>query len=63
MLAKDEDDEQVGKSTDNKLQNPGVESHVDVQNVPLLPLPVHVLVDDFSDVVGVLDNIAEGQRI
>ena len=63
MLPIDEEDEQVGYDAQDELQNPGVKGHVDVEDIALLSLSEDFGVNDISNTVGVLHNVAERQRI
>ena len=63
VLAKDEEHEEVGDDAEDELEDPGEEGHVDVENITLLALPENFRVNDVSDAVGLLYNVAEDQRV
>ena len=63
VLAKDEEHEEVGDDAEDELEDPGEEGHVDVENITLLALPENFRVNDVSNAVGLLYNVAEDQRV
>ena len=63
VLSVDEEDEQEGEDAEEKLEDPGAEGHVDVENIALFSLAEDVRVNDIGDAVGVLYNVAESKRV
>ena len=63
VLSKDEDHEEVGCDAEDELEDPGEEGHVDVENIALLALLENFRLNDVHDVVCLLYNVVEGQRV
>ncbi len=63
VLSENKDEKDVRDNYEYKLDQPSPEGHVDVQDIPLLSLSDHVRLKKVGAFFGVLDDVAEGQRV